>query len=269
MKSASSDTSSILSRAAVKSNIKLNASNFILGLVPERALPGPRPGQFFMFGIDSRKDPLLRRPFCYFRKEDGAIQILYRVVGRVTTLMTGLRAGETVEILGPLGNGYPDFLGSKAEEAGNGKGKTPLVIAGGVGLASVYPLLAGLDGRAHLFYGERTGASLLLVDELRRLSGQVTLATEDGSAGFKGTAAEAAKVFLKGRDKKDFTLYACGPNGMLKAASALGVDGYIASEEKMACGVGVCLGCAVKTAGGFKRACKDGPVFKIGEALFD
>lgn len=224
-------------------------------------MPEPRPGQFLMFGIDSRKDPLLKRPFCYFTKEGGEIRILYRVVGKVTTLMTGLRAGDKVEILGPLGNGYPIDDGDK--------GRRPLVVAGGVGLASVYPLLAALGGKAHLFYGEREGKNLLLVDEVKRLSAQVTLASEDGAAGFRGTATEAARAFLKGKDKGDYILYACGPNAMLKAASALGVAGYIASEEKMACGVGVCLGCAVRTAAGFRRACKDGPVFEIGEVLYD
>ncbi|MDA8325616.1 MAG: hypothetical protein M0033_05290 [Nitrospiraceae bacterium] len=213
-----------------------------------------------MFGLDSRKDPFLKRPFCYFRKKRNTIDILYRVVGKVTTLMTGLRAGDAAEILGPLGNGYP------LETA---DGKNPIVVAGGVGIASVYPLLEALEGRAHLFYGGRTGQDLLLTDELKRLSSKLALATEDGSAGFRGTAVDAVRAYLAGRDKRDQLLYACGPNGMLKAAGALGVAGYIASEQMMACGIGVCLGCAVKTAGGYKRACKDGPVFPIGEVFFD
>lgn len=228
-------------------------------MAPEGEMRQPRPGQFFMFGLDSRKDPLLRRPFCYFREKGGNIDILYRVVGKVTGIMKGLRAGDYAEILGPLGNFYP-------LEAADGK--HVIVIAGGVGIASVYPLLQALPGRTHLFYGGRTKSDLLLVNELQRLSKGLTLATEDGSAGFKGTAVGAARDFLKGKEKREFILYACGPNGMLKAASELGFSGYIASEEKMACGIGVCLGCAVKTAGGYKRACKDGPVFEAGEIIF-
>ncbi len=213
-----------------------------------------------MFGLNSRKDPFLKRPFCYFRKKRNTIDILYRVVGKVTTLMTGLRAGDTAEVMGPLGNCYP---------VEGVEGRKPIVLAGGVGIASVYPLLGALVGKAHLFYGGRTARDLLLTGELESLSSGLTLATEDGSAGFRGTAVDAVRAHLKGRDKRDFILYACGPNGMLKAASALGVDGYIASEEKMACGIGVCLGCAVRTPAGYKRACKDGPVFPIGEVLFD
>lgn len=264
-KGAKTKTIPVLSGAVVISNIRLNASNFILGLEPECAMPKPRPGQFLMFGIGKEKDPLLKRPFCYFGWGSGPkrmrLKILYRVVGKVTTLMTGLKRGDRVEILGPLGNGYP-------VETGGDKSKIALVIAGGVGLASVHPLRSYLGRRAHLFYGEKAGADLLLVDRLKK-TGQVTLASEDGSLGFKGTAVDAARAFLHGKDKGDFILYACGPNAMLKAASRLGVAGYVASEEKMACGVGVCLGCAVKTAAGFKRACKDGPVFQIGEVLFD
>ena len=265
MKSASPEisisTASRLCRAKIRKNIKLNDSNFfILSLALESPVPAPRPGQFFMFGLDSRKDPLLKRPFCYFRRKGNTIDILYRVVGKVTTLMTGLKPADSAEILGPLGNFYP------LEEA---SGKIPVVIAGGVGIASVYPLLGALAGRALLFYGGRTKKDILLAGELKKLSKKAVFTTEDGSIGLRGTAVDAARGFLEGKDKRDFILYACGPNGMLKAASALDVAGYIASEEKMACGIGVCLGCAVKTVGGYKRACKDGPVFKTGEVVFD
>ena len=234
-----------------------------MGLTPDGPLPEAAPGQFFMFGIQNcEKDPLLKRPFCYFRKKGGTLEILYRVVGKMTSMMKGLRPGDEVEVLGPLGNVYP------LEEA---ECKTPLVIAGGVGIASVYPLLEGLKGKAYLFYGGRSKPDILLATELKALSKKFIPATDDGSLGFKGTAVDAAKnfLFLKSRNLEDFILYSCGPNGMLKAASSLGVSGYIASEEKMACGIGVCLGCAVKTKEGYKRACKDGPVFKTGELIFD
>lgn len=216
-----------------------------------------------MFGVRScERDPLLKRPFCYFRKRGDEIDILYRVVGKMTSIMKGLRPGDKVEILGPLGNIYP------MEEAECGA-KIPLVIAGGVGIASVYPLLERLKGKGILFYGGRNKKEILLRKELREISKKMVVATDDGSLGFRGTAVEAAGDFLKGRDREGFVLYACGPNGMLKAASGLGVNGYIASEEKMACGIGVCLGCAVRTKDGYKRACKDGPVFRTGEILFD
>ncbi len=262
MKSASPDTG--LFRATVKTNTKLNDSNFILAfsIAPGAGFREPAAGQFFMFGVKNcGKDPLLKRPFCYFRKRGGAIEILYRVVGKMTSIMKGLRPGDEVEILGPLGNVYP------VEEAECGK-KLPLVIAGGVGIASVYPLLERLKGRAILFYGGRNGKEILLRKELRELSKKLVVATDDGSLGSRGTAVDAAKNFLNGKNREDFVLYACGPNGMLKAANGLGIEGYIASEEKMACGIGVCLGCAVKTKDGYKRACKDGPVFRTGEIIF-
>ena len=219
-----------------------------------------------MFGVKNcEKDPLLKRPFCYFRKRGDAIEILYRVVGKMTSIMKRLKPGDEVEVLGPLGNVYPMEAGCD---------KTPIVIAGGVGIASVYPLVEGLKGRAILFYGGRSKKEILLREDLRAAAGKLIVATDDGSLGFKGTAVDAAREFLvssggKNKNLADFVLYACGPNAMLKAASSFGVQGYIASEEKMACGIGVCLGCAVKTKAGYKRACKDGPVFKTGEIIFD
>ncbi len=238
-------------------------------------LPEANPGQFFMLGVKNcGDDPLLKRPFCYFRKRGNTLEILYRIVGKMTSIMKGLRPGDEVEILGPLGNVYPVeevfFECKKTEKTEKTKKtKNPLVIAGGTGIASVYPLLEGLPGRAFLFYGGRSKKDVLLSRELRAVSKKFIPATDDGSLGFKGTSVDAARDFLNGRAPDDFVLYACGPNGMLKAASALGVQGYIASEEKMACGIGVCLGCAVRTKDGYKRACKDGPVFKTGELLFD
>ncbi len=228
---------------------------------PDIALPKAEPGQFFMFGVKNcEKDPLLKRPFCYFRRRGNTLEILYRVVGKMTSIMKGLRPGDEVEVLGPLGNVYP---------MAQAVCKTPLVIAGGVGIASVYPLIERFKGSAILFYGGRSKKEILLRKELRAISKKLVVATDDGSMGFKGTAVDAARDFLNGRNPDDFVLYSCGPNGMLKAASALGIQGYIASEEKMACGIGVCLGCAVKTKEGYKRACKDGPVFKTGEIIFD
>lgn len=210
-------------------------------------------------------DPLLKRPFGYFRMDaaKGELEILYRVRGRVTSLMSALQKGGEVEMLGPLGNPYPELISSK----------TPLIAAGGVGIASVYPLLERFKGRAHLFYGGKNRDELPLKEtiEKKRLARRLVISTEDGSAGLKGTLVEALEVFLKEQKfpAKSFTLFACGPQGMLKALSRLGLDGYVSVEEKMACGIGVCLGCAVKTKNGYKRACAEGPVFNIKEVAFE
>ncbi|MDA8169238.1 MAG: dihydroorotate dehydrogenase electron transfer subunit [Nitrospiraceae bacterium] len=267
MRSASTDTDTIqpahLFKARVKENIKVSGRFYILKATPETGffVPAPLPGQFFMLGLDRRKDPLLKRPFCYFRVRDGALEILYRIVGKATFLMRELREGDRVEVLGPLGNPYP--------LPGWGKHKKPLVVAGGVGIASVFPLLEALKGKAVLFYGGRSRDELVLTDELQGMTSELHLASDDGSAGFKGAVTDVLADYFKDKKKSDFIIYACGPNGMLKAVCGMGLRGYISSEEKMACGIGVCLGCAIKTRSGFKRTCKEGPVFDMDEVVFE
>lgn len=269
-KSASSASSAApvkIFRAAVTRTVPLSPGHFLIALKPIglSGLQHARAGQFFMLGLPSGricKDPLLKRPFSYLRM-GAEIEFLYRVCGKATSLMCSLLPGEEMELIGPLGNSYPapDYKNAKI----------PLVVAGGIGIASVFPLVEGLKGKEfHLFFGSRDSGGLLLVEELKALANKnLHLSTEDGSMGEKGTIVELLSRFLAGKDKGAFTVYACGPKAMLAEISALGLEGYISVEEKMACGFGVCLGCAVKTQTGYKRACKEGPVFDIREVVFD
>lgn len=249
----------VLVKAKVKENIPLGGTYHLLKFSHESQIPNSLPGQFFMLGLPGRLDPLLKRPFGYFRRDENTIEFLYRVRGKMTNIMGGLKEGDEMEILGPLGNRYPELRSRK----------TALIVAGGIGIVPVYPLIDLLKERAVVIYGGKSKADLLLANDLKEKSvKELILATDDGSMGTKGTVLDAIKGVLS-KGTGSYTLYSCGPMGMLRALSSLDVEGYIALEENMACGIGVCLGCAVKTKKGFQRVCKEGPVFNMKEVVFE
>jgi dihydroorotate dehydrogenase electron transfer subunit len=224
----------------------------------------PRPGQFYMLQVSSGLDPLLKRAFSLFRRTSYGIQLLYRTVGKGTSLLRDMKEGAIIEVLGPLGNGYPAL---SADEV-------PLVVAGGIGIASVFPLIKKVSGRAYVFYGAKTKDEILMVEELGRLSGELLISTDDGTCEKKGTALELLNHFLLRREQlvSGFVIYACGPKPLLKevsiTAAAHNIKAYLSLEEHMACGIGACLGCVTKTKNGYKRVCKEGPVFTSEEIVW-
>lgn len=169
-------------------------------------------------------------------------------------MLREMKKGEALSVLGPLGSSYPMPP----------KGKTPLIVAGGIGIASLFPLIEKLKGKAVVLYGARNKSELLMLKEVKALAGTLHTCTDDGSCGKKGMVTG----LLKGINGGSHIIYACGPKAMLKAvaleAAKRCVSGYVSLEENMACGVGACLGCAVKTVlSGYERVCKEGPVFKM------
>jgi dihydroorotate dehydrogenase electron transfer subunit len=228
--------------------------------------PGSAPGQFVMLspgtlGAAERSDPLLPRPMAVYRqqpREGGAeLTILFKTHGRGTALLAEARSGERVRVVGPLGRGF-----APPED-----GESPILVAGGTGTASVYELAAGLavTGRpARVLLGARTASDLMAVDDFAALEGELHLATEDGSAGERGRVTDLLAPAL--RDAPRPRVYACGPTPMMRAtadiARAAGAPCVVSLENPMACGFGVCLGCAAPLAeGGFALVCRDGPVF--------
>ncbi|GAB5046682.1 dihydroorotate dehydrogenase electron transfer subunit [Thermodesulfovibrio sp. TK110] len=215
-----------------------------------------KPGQFCILRINERLDPLLGRPFSIFDHLPGEIKFLYRVKGKGTRILSSLKKGELLTITGPFGRGYPfphgDFI----------------VIAGGIGLASVYYLIKKFPKKAHLFYGVRNEKEILFYEELKEFAKHVYISTEkETSHTYRGVVTELFKE--KGKNLS-LPIYACGPMIMLKELKKIVKEEqpcYIATEERMACGVGACLGCVIRTKQGFKRVCTDGPVFEIKELL--
>jgi len=230
----------------VISNARLCGDYYILTFVGTREYETAAAGQFCMI---SARGFFLRRPISIYNVKAGKISFLYKVVGGGTKSMAKLKKGDSADVLGPLGTGYD----VKA-------GKLPVIVAGGTGIASVYFLATKLKAKGVLYYGARSKADLLCLKEFKKLGWRVEAATEDGSFGHKGYVTDILKL------TKENTVYACGPMPMLKKVIAAAKKGFVSLEEKMACGIGNCQGCAVKIRGEYKMTCKDGPVFKIEEA---
>lgn len=254
-------------KAEIAENKKLNSDYSLLTFVPLGKPVEHEPGQFFMVGLDGEYDPLLKRPFSIFRRRPKGFQILYKIRGRGTSLMRNLGRGSMIHVLGPLGNSYPLPA----------KGYTPVIVAGGVGIASVFSLaerLAAEKNRAHVYYGARGESDLLMVSAFKKVAKRLCIATDDGSCGERGCITDMLSVFpphLALRDKKT-VMYACGPRKMLETVAGIaadrGVEAYVSMEENMACGIGACLGCVVRTVNGHKRVCKEGPVFDAKEIVW-
>jgi dihydroorotate dehydrogenase electron transfer subunit len=217
-----------------------------------------------MIEVNRGSDPLLKRAFSLFRTTPDGFQLLYRIKGRGTSLLGQMKKGDTVEVLGPLGNRYP-----AAQD-----GQVPLVVAGGVGVASIFPFLLEQQRKAIVFYGARSKDEILMPDQLKTICREVFISTDDGSLGAKGNVVEMLGGYLDSNKEniQKYVLYACGPHPMLKAVSKVSalwcVTAYISMEENMACGLGACLGCVVKTKMGYKRVCKEGPVFRSEEIVW-
>lgn len=248
-------------RAKVSENRQLNSNHNLLTLTPLDTIKEPESGQFYMIGMgEGNYDPLLKRPFSIFRKTSSGLQILYRVKGRGTTMMRNLKEGFVVDVLGPLGNAYP--LPDKND--------TPLIIAGGMGMASVFSLTVKLAGEAYLFYGARSVDELFFLDELKKFTKELFVSTDDGSYGVRGNIVDVLNKYLTANAElitPNLLLYACGPRPLFEALWRIVMDkeikAYVSLEESMACGIGACLGCVVKTVNGYQRVCNEGPIFPI------
>ena len=230
--------------------------------------PGFGPGQFVMLspgalGAAPRSDPLLPRPMAVYRSHAAdVVEILYKRSGRGTALLAEALPGQCVRLVGPLGSGFgvpPD-------------GERAVLVAGGTGIASVRELAARLAGRCpvSVLLGARTALDLMGVDDFEALGVALELATEDGSRGRRGLVTDLLEAALA--EPTPARVYACGPTAMMRRcaeiARANGRRCDVSLENHMACGFGVCLGCAAPLdAGGYALVCREGPVFDA--ALLD
>lgn len=275
-----------LFNACVADNVEVTRDYYLLTLSPLDNIRRPDPGNFFMLSIGDGYDPLLKRPFSVHRSTDNNFQILYRVVGKGTGILRNKKPGDVIEVIGPLGNAFPVRTSMK----------NIILVAGGLGIAPIFALAerlrspvyhlqkrGGATGRKKkgpgnrktlLFYGSKTKDELLCLNELPAIGINPIISTDDGSYGYKGDAVSTLKKHLTrhGSRISDHVVFTCGPELMLKALAqmlkTMKLKGYAALEQNMACGLGTCLGCTVLTKAGYKRVCKEGPVFPIGDIVW-
>lgn len=276
-------------KAQILLNQKIAPDHFKMVLRLDDFKDAIKPGQFFHIRSGSEYDPLLRRPLSLHRiaQRPNVIEILYKIVGKGTQLMARRSKGAYLDLIGPLGNGF------KIEKAQ----KNFIIVAGGMGVA---PLLALCDELANfrkknitVIIGARTADYIICEKEFKDLKASVLIVTEDGSKGAKGLVTNALIDVIKKFDLRQkeasladkstsgvtigdyrpmVSLYTCGCKAMLKEVAKICMQYKIKAqgslEERMGCGIGACLGCVVNTTAGYKRVCKDGPVFDLEDIVF-
>ena len=265
----------------VNRKIKDTEGTYILRIKNGFIASNFKPGQFVMLKANERGlNPLLSRPFSIFNRfSDSEFEVLYRVVGKGTEILSEIAEGSFLEVTGPLGNGFELTL--------NDVHKVHILIAGGIGIAPLYSLPEyiinnnSVQDKIILYYGARKAEELYFRHSIHSRFDEVYFATDDGSFGFKGNIMDMLYENTGGGGFEDTAkgadLYACGPKPMLNALisrfSESGISGRLQAslEESFGCGIGVCLGCVIKaktdTGFEYKRVCKDGPVFYADEIL--
>lgn len=236
----------------VKENTQLTEKMHLMRL-ESSALEEQRPGQFINIKLD---ELYLRRPISVCDYNDGVVTIIYAAVGTGTEYMASLKPGKELSVLTGLGNGYDLSLA----------GIKPLLIGGGAGLPPMYLLAKKLREERKevtVIAGFNTEDEIFFKEEFSALGCATHITTVDGSFGTKGFVTDALP--------EDFSyVYACGPKPMLRAVyNKAETSGQFSFEERMGCGFGACMGCSIKTASGYKRVCKDGPVFKKEDIIWE
>ena len=248
-------------KARIKSNSGMMPGTRLVWLDAPEIAKSAKSGQFVMVRCAEDHDPLLRRPLSIHKTDgSGGVALLFEVVGRGTSWLSERAEGDSVDLVGPLGNGF--FVKPDAKDL--------LLVAGGIGIAPLAFLaeeasrvgkkvtaLLGARGASHPFPACQfpKGAS-------------VVKATEDGSQGRRGLVTGLIDEYIEQADQ----VFACGPAAMYKAMAGMdclrGKSVQVSLEERMACGVGACYGCTVKTTEGLKQVCHDGPVFELADIVW-
>ncbi len=245
----------------ITSQIKLTEDIYSMWIKDSQIAAGANLGQFLSL-FCKNGNRLLPRPIsiCEIDKENGTLRLVYRVMGDGTEEFSHYNVSDTIEIMGPLGNGF------------HSEGKKAILIGGGIGIPPMLELAKQLDCEKQIVLGYR---DITFLNKEFEKYGDVYLSTEDGSAGTKGNVIDA----IKSNHLEGDIIYACGPTPMLKGVKAYakekGIRAQLSMEERMACGIGACLACVCKYAEkdhhtnvNNKRICKDGPVFYSEEIEF-
>jgi dihydroorotate dehydrogenase electron transfer subunit len=259
-------------RAEILTNAKIRGSYYKLIIKDAKIARSCRPGQFLMLKVDESREPLLRRPLSIHRVDKEKIEMLYERVGKGTEILSRRKTNEFLDVIGPLGNGF--ILKNKSRQS------KIFLVAGGMGVAPLVFLAQSLavgksksdKAKIQVFIGARTKQQILCEKEFKKIGCDVKIATDDGSAGFSGRVTGLFEQALSTPDCQRAIVYACGPKPMLRELAMICrknlVPAQVSLEEHMACGIGACLGCVVNTVDGYKRVCKEGPVFEAEKLIY-
>ncbi|WP_409226994.1 dihydroorotate dehydrogenase electron transfer subunit [Gudongella sp. SC589] len=210
------------------------------------------PGQFYMLRGWNGLDPFLPRPISIADIEDGRLTLLYEVRGKGTHIISKLSPGDSLSLLGPLGNGFGKINGDRMA-----------LVSGGIGIAPLLYLAKEMDAQVDLYSGFRNGPYFM--EEFKPFVNEIKVSTEDGTFGHKGFVTEL--LIPENYD----AVISCGPMPMMEALKDQCRDKtelMLSMESHMACGIGACLGCTIQTIRGMERVCKEGPVFNAREVIF-
>lgn len=263
-----------LGKAQVRWNKKIGSSYYKIGLDCDTGLSAALPGQFVMLRLASGIVPFLRRPFSVHNitdNDDGGkcIEILYETVGEFTGRLSEIKAGELIDVMGPLGKGF-DLAHDYSKI---------FIVAGGIGVAPMRYLSSYLIEKKRvnplnlkIFVGARTKECILCRDDFYNIGLEVIITTDDGSCGEACFITKSVESALA--ESRPEIIFACGPNEMLKSLAVIAnkhkVTCQVSMESLMACGIGACLGCALegKDNTRYLHVCKDGPVFDAIDLKF-
>lgn len=253
-----------LTETTIRANREIARGYYQLAFDWPADFPEPKPGQFATLRVADGAVPLLRRPFALSAFGGDQAELIYWRRGMGTELLAAKQPGDQLDIMAPLGTGWPTPA----------SGATPLLVAGGVGMGPIFFLASTLwfaELPARLLVGARTAD---LLPNLPMFDcGPTRLATDDGSAYEHGSVVDLLDQEAQAADSP-VEIFACGPTPMLGAvhelASARGISAWVSMEQHMGCGVGACLGCAIRvtTGDGYARVCTEGPVFRSTEILW-
>ena len=246
----------------IEENRRINEKYFKLVFRSARLAAGVKPGQFLHVQLGPFLDPFLRRPFSYYRVQGTRVEVLYEILGRGTALLAGFGAGAKLKIMGPLGRAFSPKAGAKKR----------VLVAGGVGVPPLV-FLAETSAVNYLLIGTKSKAEVLPKQELKKVKAPVLYSTNDGSYGKKGFVTLLLEELIRKEGASELFIQTCGPTIMMNAVMDMArrykIPGEASMEENMACGVGACLGCMVKTTKGWTAACTEGPVFRFDHLVRD
>jgi dihydroorotate dehydrogenase electron transfer subunit len=284
--------------SSVLSNEQLTENCWRITLEAPQIASEIKPGQFINVKISQTHDPFFRRPFSVFRRVKGdrgysGIEVIYEVIGRGTEIMTNLRRGDELDIIGPLGHGFEWYRDKKVH----------VLLSSETGAAGLFLLGEEISKTVneyglelYILLDAKSKKTFILEDEFRTLNGKVLVSTHNGTYGYHGYVTEMLKNSIdSGEISVDCVIYACGPELMLKALLPIckqyGIPAQVSMQRHMGCGIGACLSCVCKVNKasvlkyrdvksshiqfspeaefGYALVCKDGPVFNIEEVLFD